>query len=217
MRYLVPLLVGLLACDVHGRMELSTSTVPAAPDGPSDAVLVLPTVILSAAYDPPRQRHVLIVGDSEAGAVGPYIKRLRPRDGVTDVVSVDYVNNSTIRDWSGGQLDGDTGLFNASLKRHPDIDTVIIFLGTNDYWLNVPPDVKPVLDQISSRGLTCVWVGNTATHGKHWGINRVLRSVVSPTCTYFDTEAAGITLKDGIHPTPEAAAMWLQAVWLTIP
>jgi len=160
---------------------------------------------------PPRKiakRRILIIGDSEACAVAPVVKLAKLP---TDAVDVDCKGGTVVQYWGVG------GNFRAALSRHPKPDVVLIFLGTNHYWQEKVPAVDPVLNIIKDRGFQCVWVGNTAVHGKSWEINGLIRAAVSPTCDYFDTEAANIPLYDGVHPNAEAALLWLQKVWPTIP
>jgi len=40
---------------------------------------------------------------------------------------------------------------------------------------------------------------------------------ITPTCSYFDTEATHIVLRDGIHPGPSEAQCCLKDAWPTIP
>lgn len=153
-------------------------------------------------------RQVLVVGDSEACAVSAYV-RLVARDA-GDAADVECRSSTTVQYWSSGRLARE-------LDARPHVDTVVVFLGTNHYLDTSLPPVMPMLQQLESRGLTCVWVGNTLVKGRHRKINLLLREAVSPTCTYFDTEAFGVELRDGVHPTPAAAERWIRAVWSTIP
>jgi len=156
----------------------------------------------------PAKRRILIVGDSEACTVAHYVKKVKLS---TDIVNVDCKGATTVQYWAAG------GNFRAALNRHPKPDTVLVFLGTNNYWNKTAPNAKPILDQVTERGFGCVWVGNTAVKGKKWPINGLLRDAVTPTCSYFDTEAADISLPDGVHPGPSGAVKWLRLVWEMIP
>jgi len=161
----------------------------------------------------PRNRHVLIVGDSEACAVAPYAKPVawQTNDAAHephDDIEIDCKPGTVVQYW-GGQ-----GNLRAALERHARPDVVVVFLGTNHYReATAAPPVMPILDIISEQGARCVWIGNTAVHGKKWPINRLLSAAVQPTCEYFDTEAAGIELIDGVHPTKQGAVKWLNLVW----
>lgn len=197
------------------------SSTPESSDANGDA-LIVPTVTAAPASPPPpkpkvrRGRKVLIVGDSEACAVGSYInlKKLvadindeggMPRDSV----DVDCKGGTTVQYWGAG------GNLRAALSRHPNPDAVLVFLGTNHYGQATTPPTATVTDLL--KATDCVWVGNTAVHGKHWKINGLIRDAVTPQCAYFDTEAAGIPLADGVHPTPGGASKWIRSVWPLIP
>ncbi len=152
------------------------------------------------------RRRILLVGDSEACAVAPQVKNVKLP---TDTVDVSCEGGTVIQQWGFG------GKFKAALSRHPKPDAVLIFLGTNHYWQKKVPPVDQILSQIKDSN--CVWVGNTAVHGKSWEINGLIRDAVSSRCDYFDTEAANIPLWDGVHPDATGALLWLQKVWPTIP
>jgi len=154
-------------------------------------------------------RHVLIVGDSEACAVGVVASVIAEKNG--DSVEVECKPGSKVEHWS------DAGNFRAALSRHPTADTVLVFLGTNNFWYREVPNVAPILDAIKDAGLSCVWVGPTSVHGKSWRVNDLLRINTVPTCVYYDTESAGVPLVDGVHPNAAAAKRWLQDVWRMIP
>lgn len=161
-----------------------------------------------AAYSKPASRKILIIGDSEACAVQWQVKNAKLP---TDDVSVECKGGTVVQYWGAG------GNMKRALDKHPGTDVVVIFLGTNHYGQTVTPPVAPILDLVKSRGLKCVWVGNTAVNGRKWKINDLLRSAVTPTCSYFDTEAAAIPLPDGVHPDGTGALKWLRLVWPTIP
>lgn len=144
--------------------------------------------------------NILIVGDSEAGAVQPQINTVRAAD---EQVTFDFLVGSSIQHWSGGGIQ-------ASLAQHPNPDLVIVFLGTNNFSATTLPDVKPILSAIANAGAKMLWVGPTSVHGQNWPINNLLKQAVSP---YVDTESLGIPLRDRVHPTPAGAQEWLKAVW----
>jgi hypothetical protein len=143
---------------------------------------------------------VLLVGDSEAGAVQPYLSSvLRP--GETAFVS--SVVGSRIEAWSNGQIT--TAIVNAK----PDV--VVVFLGTNNYYDTTAPNLAPIFAQLPARS---VWVGPTSVQGKSWPIDGWLRTAVAARgIPYVDTESLGIPLRDGVHPTPAGAVTWLKTIW----
>jgi len=169
--------------------------------------------LLDAGLAPPGER-VLVVGDSEACAVGNYAAdpAWRAEAGLgrpDDQVRVACKASTTVEYWADGRLERAMDDF--------DPDAVVVFLGTNHWGAQKAPDVEPILQLLLARETRCLWVGNTAVRGKHWAINGLLKEAVEPTCAYFDTEAAGVALADGIHPGPAAAQRWLKDVWRSIP
>ena len=205
------LLVVLLACTATPQ---PTVTVIA------DAAVVAPQPIASVApVTPPKRlvgRKVLIVGDSEACAVSSYINLKKTVKQINDdasqpydTVNVDCKGGTVVQYWGAG------GHLRQALARYPKPDAVLVFLGTNHYWQSTTPPTNTVTDLL--KDTNCVWVGNTAVHGKRWKINDLIRDAVTPQCKYFDTEAADIPLADGAHPTPAGATKWVKAVWSEIP
>jgi len=177
--------------------------------------VVPPAQVVDAAAPVARSRHVLVIGDSEACAVKPYIKKAAAEAcnglGVpTDVIDVDCKGGTTVQYW------GAQGHFRGSLEGHGRPDAVVVFLGTNHYWQTTAPPVETITSLLPDSS-DCVWVGNTAVKGKRWRINSLMRDAVSPRCTYFDTEAANIELPDGVHPSGAAAIRWVKAIWPLIP
>jgi len=166
------------------------------------------------ALDALGHRHVLIVGDSEACAVGMqvqgFVKGRSERDGhPVDIVDVVCKTGSPIQYWAADHR------FTHVLVEHPSTDVVMIFLGTNNHESVELPPVQPILDAVRESGAKCLWVGNTKVRGYHWRINELLRGAVGPTCEYNDTEKADIPLADGVHPTRQGVLSWLQSLWST--
>lgn len=205
--------VGCDSCYVVPPGPVSSSaavSTDAAPTSPASSVSVVQPGDASSALSPKvvANRRILIIGDSEACVVSSQVKNAKLP---TDTVDVDCKGGTVVQYWGTG------GHFRAALARHPKPDVVLIFLGTNHHGQKVTPPVAPILDLVRDNGLQCVWVGNTAVDGKRWAINGLIHDAVQPTCSYFDTEAAGIQLTDGVHPYGAAALKWLQAIWPTIP
>lgn len=219
----------MAACATSQAAPLSDS----GPDSGSMLIDASPAdASLPAAAAPPKlvSRRVLIVGDSEACAVGYVVKDTvqkindeakQPRD----TVNVDCKGGTVVQYWA------DQGHLKQALVKHPSPDVVIVFLGTNHYWqtrgdgdagwpttLSMVRNATAIGKEIRVSGASCVWVGNTAVKGRSWPVNVILREAVSPDlCTYFDTEAANIPLADGVHPTTAGAVKWLRAVWQVLP
>lgn len=175
-------------------------------------IKVPPTILVERKVS----RRILVIGDSEACAVNLYIRKTvkeinEAAGDPLDVVDVVCKGGTVVQYW------GEQGHFREALKKHPNPDAVVIFLGTNHYWQGITrPPVETLLDQIQEP-TSCVWVGNTAVKGKRWQINKTLREAVQPRCSYFDTEAAGIELPDGVHPSGAGAIKWLKGIWPLIP
>lgn len=218
-RFLLPLMF-LAACTsqyVPSKTPQPISQVPH-PSEPTivDAAVVEKPIIeeqqqTEPVVEPPKvvaKRVILIIGDSEACAIASSVKKAKLP---TDDVHVDCKGGTVVQYWGAG------GNFRAALTRHPKPDVVLVFLGTNHYWQKKTPPVESILSIIRDRGFQCVWVGPTAVHNKTWEMNGLIRDAVTPTCDFFDTEAAHIPLYDGVHPDEPAALLWLQKVWPLIP
>lgn len=144
---------------------------------------------------------VLLVGDSEAGAVQPYLSAVL---GPGETANVNSVVGSRISAWSSGQL--------ASAIAATNPDVVVVFLGTNDYYDNALPNLTPVFSQLPT-GRT-VWVGPTSVQNKSWPVDNLLKNAMQAQgIPFIDTESLGISLRDGIHPDAAGAKKWLQAIW----
>lgn len=180
--------------------------------------LVAALSVVPAHADVLQPRRVLLVGDSEACRVGLFVqaeaRRINDEQHQSrDIVEVDCRTSTMVQYWA------EDGNFKASLERHQKPDAVLVFLGTNHWWIpNVTPDVAPITDLVKERGIDCLWVGNVKAYGEHYQINDLLREAVTPTCRYFDTEAANIPLDPGgVHPGREGAVKWIRAIWPLIP
>lgn len=188
-----------------------TQPVPPVPDVVSIDASCVASKLEPTSSSEPIPRNVLIVGDSEACAVGFIADKVANERLPHDNVSVECKGGTTVQYWGSG------GHLRQALVRHPASDVVLVFLGTNHYWQKETPPVGLILDLIRDSNVKCVWVGNTAVKGKKWPINGLLRGAVTPTCSYFDTEAADVQLWDGVHPDRANALRWLRMVWSTIP
>lgn len=208
-RLLDAFFVTLFVCTSVYAPSTALASAPDAGTASSDVVpLWLPA---------PSARRILVIGDSEACAIAPYVRQIdrtlqADLGGPPDDIDIECKVSTTVQYW------GAQGNLQLALGRHPKPDAVVVFLGTNHYWQrDVAPDVSPILKLIASRGAPCTWVGNTAVRGRKWPINGLLKAAVTPQCTYFDTEAANIELHDGIHPTRQGATKWIRLVWPMIP
>ncbi len=153
------------------------------------------------------QKNTLLIGDSQVGCVNSRMNEFKTKFNIDENIFVDYKIGSTIQFWETNEK------FHKTLLQYPLIDTVIIFLGTNNFWQTTKPNVDSILNEIESKKLNCIWVGPTKVHDKKLAINQLLKNVVSPTCSYVDTEQFFIPLSDGIHPTYQGIFKWLRVIW----
>jgi hypothetical protein len=231
LRRLLAALVLSLSCDPSNTLPPSVDAAPIAAvdeDRVFDQlekapILIIPPIEIVSIRQP---RRILVVGDSEACRVGFWIKAtVKAINDETraphDDVHVSCKGGTVIQYWGSG------GHLAQALREYPNPDDVVVFLGTNHYWVTQIPEssrvpgqltlpmVRVVTDQL--KGTNCIWVGNTAVKGHTWAINGLLKAAVTPQCSYFDTEAAGIPLDDDAHPGHAGAVKWLRMVWATIP
>lgn len=150
-----------------------------------------------------KRDNILVIGDSLACG-----SKLRMGEVLRKNESADWECKvgTTIEFWNAGRAKN-------ALDRHQNATSVIIFLGTNNYYQTSAPAVSNILKEINDRNLKCVWVGNTAVRGKKWPINASLKASVQPTCTYIDAENAGINLPDAIHPSWDSWLILLKMIW----
>jgi hypothetical protein len=87
-------------------------------------------------------------------------------------------------------------------------DTVVIFLGSNDY--DSKPDPAPIVRAIEAAGASYLWVGPPAIRGKDGAAPAHLQAMLGN--NYFDSRALNLQLRDGIHPTASEFARWRAAV-----
>lgn len=197
----------MLACGKHKADQHVNPTLP-------DEILI--DVEVSVVKRTFISRKLLVVGDSEACAIKPYVDDVFKKQNAAhnmpqDIINVECKVGSTVEYWSSQER------FKNILNKHSKPDVVIVFLGTNHYWQNKAPDISNIVDGIENSGAQCVWIGNTAVNGKRWKINRLMRDAVASRCRYFDTEQANISLVDNAHPTIPATIKWLQLIWDVVP
>lgn len=153
--------------------------------------------------DPPH-KNILLIGDSETVYAELYMHDANVKQS-NETVYFDAKPGTTIGYWNG--------IFASELAKYPNIDEVIIFLGTNNWNATRLPPLNNILAEVNRRHLKCLWVGPTAVLNHPHPINRLLKPAVVPTCSYFDTEQAGIELRDIAHPTRAGAIKWLKMIW----
>ena len=149
------------------------------------------------------QEKILVVGDSEAAHVSHFYEYVRT---YREDISSEFKGGTNIQQWQDGLMD-------AALAKHPDVDTVVIFLGTNNIGRKTELDVSAILGKI--KGKKCIWVGPPAVRGKKWLFNKLLRDNVLKVskCFYLNSEEIKLTLPDEWHPAPQSSILWLREVW----
>ena len=151
----------------------------------------------------PQHQNILLIGDSEVQYADWFFKPLRKPN---ETVFFDSKPGTTIGWWN-------FGIFHREMSKYPNVDVVIVFLGTNNFNFKYLQPYQSILDEIKARKVKCIWVGPTAVYGKKHVINSLIKEAVSGTCTYVDTEELDIPLVDGVHPTQPGAVKWLTEIW----
>jgi hypothetical protein len=155
--------------------------------------LLLPLFFADVA--PRKTENILVMGDSEAGSVYFALSGAKKKDeslgqtaarlaGAThngESLAFEYKGGTPIDYWSK------QGHGKEAIDKHPEAGTVIIFLGTNDYWKRETPDVEPLLKEVRAAGLKCIWAGNTSVNGRKWSLNTKLKAVVEKDSKYTET------------------------------
>jgi len=152
----------------------------------------------------PPPESILLIGDSEVMFSHFYFDEANVKQS-NETVFFDSKPGTTILTWNN--------IFVSEMKRFPVVDTVIIYLGTNNQNFSWLQPHQNILNEIKRRNLKCIWVGNTKVYNRHHMINDLVHQAVEPTCTYFDTEKADIELADQVHPTKAGAIKWLKMIW----
>ena len=152
----------------------------------------------------PSPENILLIGDSEVLYEHYYFDQANVKLP-NETIFFNSKPGTTILTWNN--------IFVSEMNRFPNVDTVIIYLGTNNQNFKFLQPHQNILDEVKRRNLKCIWVGNTKVYNRHHMINDLVHQAVEPTCTYFDTEKADIELIDGVHPTKSGSIKWLQMVW----
>lgn len=151
----------------------------------------------------PKHQNILIIGDSQARYAKWQIKKIqRPNE----TIFVDDKGGTTILWWNNKH-------FREEMAKYPNVDVVVIFLGTNNFNFTFLQPHQDILDVLHERRLKCIWAGPTKVDGRKHVINKLIKDAVSGTCSYVDTEELDIPLADGVHPTPQGTIKWLQEIW----
>ena len=195
-------LLGLVAC--HPAPTYTTTVFDASADTPV-SVIDAGEDVSDGGIEADTPKQILLVGDSQV----LYAKWYMARAGVqkpNETLFYDSHPGTTILTWNR--------IFVREMSKFPKMDEVLIFLGTNNNNFTYLQPLDNILGEVKRENVKCVWVGGTEVyHHHHPIINNLIRNAVSPTCQFFDTEAAGIDLIDGVHPSPEGAKKWLKLIW----
>lgn len=145
--------------------------------------------------------HILILGDSEAGISSHYISHVQQPN---ETISFEYKVGSIIEYWFGN--------IDQALNKHPDIDTIIIFLGTNNINRKYL-DLSPILKKTNK--YNCIWISPAKVKGYTWQSTKDLEDNITKnsTCHFFNSEKLDLTLYDGYHPTIPSMKFWLENIW----
>lgn len=214
MKFITFLLLLLASCQFQKAIKTASSTISnpgLVVDSNTETINVetinteyidiLPPISIEASK--PKHQNILIIGDSEALYAGWQVKKVQQDN---ETVFVDSKPGTTIGWWNYGN-------FHQEMSKYRNLDIVIVFLGTNNFNFTYLQPYQNILDEIKNRRVKCIWVGPTAVYGKKHVINTLIKTAVSDTCTYVDTELLDIPLSDGVHPTIPGTIKWLENIW----
>ena len=148
---------------------------------------------------------VLLIGDSMAEGVGPWLQKK------VEAVGGRFINgqerSSTIVWWQG------SGKLREALARHqPDI--VFIALGSNEIFLQKPevraPLIKQMVEEIGAR--PSYWIGPPSWK-PDLGLVRVIEENFQPGHFYNSNALKVPRAADGKHPTAQGYETWTNLVW----
>ena len=198
----IPLLVALIGCRSNHVQQSNAPTSPHQSeivDSGEEAGIVDAGIDIAAA-----PTTTLLIGDSQVLYAGYYFGKSNVKHD-NETVLFDSKPGTTILTWNN--------IFVREMNKFPHVDTVVIFLSTNNHNFNFVQPHDNILNEIKHRQVRCIWVGGTNVYGKRWPIYAMVKAAVEPTCTYFDTENAGIELADGVHPSKDGMIKWLTLIW----
>ena len=153
----------------------------------------------------PAPQRILLIGDSQVRYLSWYFERAQVKQP-NETVLFDSHPGYTILAMNR--------IFVAEMNKYPNIDEVIIFLGTNNHNFNFLQPLDNILNEVKRRQVKCLWVGGTEVyHHHHPVINNLIKNAVQPICSFFDTEAKEISLLDEVHPDLEGGKKWLREIW----
>jgi lysophospholipase L1-like esterase len=152
-----------------------------------------------------KNKTVLLIGDSMAEGVGPWLQRK------VEEVGGRFINgqerSSTIVWWQG------SGKLRELLVRHrPDV--VFIALGSNEIFLEQPnlraPLIKEMVEELGAR--PGYWIGPPSWKPDS-GLVRVIEENFQPGHFYNSNDLQVPRAPDGKHPTTQGYQTWTELVW----
>lgn len=148
---------------------------------------------------------VLLVGDSMAEGVGPWLQRKVEAAGGRFINGQE--RSSTIVWWQG------SGKLREMLARHrPDV--VFIALGSNEIFIQQPalraPLIKQMVEEIGAR--SGYWIGPPSWK-PDLGLVQVIEENFLPGHFYNSNELKVPRAPDGKHPTAQGYEQWTELVW----
>lgn len=152
---------------------------------------------------------ILLIGDSMTFNIALRMAKYARQNG-HDFHAVNWDSSNT-KTWAGcDTLD--------NLLERYKVTYVFISLGSNEAYLKKPevrrPEVEKILGKIGERPY--VWIG-PPNWKEDMGLNDFLASVCRKGSFFLTGQMELKRRKDGIHPTKEAAAIWVDSIMRWIP
>ena len=152
-----------------------------------------------------RNKTVLLIGDSMAEGVGPWLQRK------VEAVGGRFINaqerSSTIVWWQG------SGKLRELVARYRP-DAVFIALGSNEIFLEQPglraPLIKQMVEELGQR--PGYWIGPPCWKPDS-GLVRVIEENFQPGHFYNSNDLKVPRAPDGKHPTTQGYQTWTELVW----
>lgn len=152
---------------------------------------------------------ILLIGDSMTYNIALRMSKYAQQNGHTfHAVNWDSSNTKT---WAGcDTLD--------NLLSRYDVTYVFISLGANEAYLKKPEVRKPQIETILQKigNIPYVWIG-PPNWKEDLGLNKFLASECRPGSFFLTGQMNLKRRKDGIHPTVEAAAEWVDSLMRWLP
>jgi lysophospholipase L1-like esterase len=152
-----------------------------------------------------RNKKVLLVGDSMAEGVGPWLQKKVEEAGGRFINGQE--RSSTIVWWQG------SGKLRQMMALHTP-DVVFIALGSNEIFLEQPhlraPLIKQMVEELGTR--PGYWIGPPSWKPDS-GLVRVIEENFQPGHFYNSNDLKVPRAADGKHPTAQGYRTWTDLVW----